>query len=359
MDPPTVNIEDELPEGPEAGAVLHREMPAAVVAFDPPPEPFLERRGDRFVLFPIKHDDLWHMYKQHKACFWTAEEIDLSKDKEDWNSLTEDEKWFLKHVLAFFAASDGIVLENIGVNFIDEVPVPEARCFYGFQCMMENIHSETYSLLIDTYIQDGAEKQHLFDAVSTIDCVRVKAEWAQKWMKRDRPFASRLVAFAAVEGIFFSGSFCAIFWLRKRGLMHGLCYSNELIARDEGLHTSFACLIFSKLENRPSEAEVHGIIREALVCEKLFICEALPCDLIGMNKELMGRYLEFVADHLLLNLGYSKLYGTKNPFEWMDLISLTGKTNFFERRVGDYQKAGVMNAAQNKLEHTFSVEHEF
>lgn len=322
-------------------------------------EPFLVRRADRYVLFPIQHRDIWEMYKTHEACFWTAEEIDLSRDKDDWKKLTENERWFIEHVLAFFAASDSIVLENLGVNFIDEIPVAEARCFYGFQMMMENVHSETYSLLIDTYIEDTAHKTHLLNAIETVPCVGGKANWAIKWMNREQPLATRLLAFAAVEGIFFSGSFCAIFWLRKRGLMHGLCYSNELISRDEGLHTNFACLLFRKLLARPTTAQAHDIIGEALASEKNFICEALPCALIGMNSDLMSQYLEFVADHLLVDLGYPRLFFATNPFEWMELISLTGKTNFFERRVGDYQKSGVKAAASSVLQHSFSVDCEF
>lgn len=322
-------------------------------------EPLLRRDDHRFVLFPIRHADMWEHYKRHQASFWTSEEIDLSRDKADWEKLSEDERWFVKHVLAFFAASDGIVLENVAVNFIDEVTAPEARCFYGFQLMMENIHSEVYSLLIDTYVQDGAEKDHLLRAVETVPAVARKAQWAKKWMSRERSFAERLVAFACVEGIFFSGSFCAIFWLKKRGLLHGLCYSNELISRDEGMHTSFACLLHKKLETRPPQETVHEIVREALACEEFFICEALPCRLIGMNSDLMIEYLRFVADHLLTGLGYEKLYHNKNPFEWMELISLKGKTNFFERRVGEYQKAKVMETHDNNDAHVFSTGEEF
>jgi ribonucleotide reductase beta subunit family protein with ferritin-like domain len=322
-------------------------------------EPLLARHEGRFVLFPIRHADIWEHYKRHFACFWTAEEVDLSRDKADWERLTDDERWFVKHVLAFFAASDGIVLENAGVNFLDEVTAPEARSFYGFQIMMENVHSEMYSLLIDTYIQDAAEKDRLLRAIETVPAVTRKARWALKWISRERPFAERLVAFACVEGIFFSGSFCAIFWLKKRGLLHGLCYSNELISRDEGLHTSFACLLYGKLLARLAPETVHAIVREALECEEFFICEALPCKLIGMNSELMTQYLHFVADHLLEALGYEKLYHEPNPFEWMDLISLGGKTNFFERRVGEYQKAKVMEAHDHKPAHVFSTEEEF
>eukprot|EP00961_Rhodomonas_salina_P062369 837068-Rhodomonas_salina.2 len=313
----------------------------------------------RFVLFPIRHHDIWSMYKQHVASFWTAEEVDLGKDMDDWRKLSSDEKHFIKNVLAFFAASDGIVLENVSVNFLEEVQIPEAQCFYGFQIMMENIHSEVYSLLIDTYVQDQTEKMHLLDAIHTIDSVQCKANWAQKWMHRDKPFAQRLVAFAAVEGIFFSGSFCAIFWLKKRGLMNGLCYSNEMISRDEGLHTRFACMLYGKLEHHLEQQDVHAIIREALEYEKHFICEALPCDLIGMNKDLMGQYIKFMANHLLRSLGYEPLSSVENPFEWMDLISLGGKTNFFERRVGEYQRAGVMEAASQTLTRVFTTHDEF
>jgi ribonucleotide reductase beta subunit family protein with ferritin-like domain len=323
------------------------------------PEPLLHRDENRFVLFPIRHPDIWEHYKRHMASFWTPEEIDLSRDKADWERLTDDERWFVTHVLAFFAASDGIVLENAYVNFLDEFTAPEVRCFYGFQIMIENVHSEVYSLLIDTYIQDAAEKDRLLRAVETVPAVARKAHWAMKWMSRERPLGERLAAFACVEGIFFSGSFCAIFWLKKRGLLHGLCYSNELISRDEGMHTSFACLLHKKLADRPTQETVHAIVREALECEEFFICEALPCRLIGMNSELMVEYLRFVADHLLAGLGYAKLFHGKNPFEWMELISLGGKTNFFERRVGEYQKAKVMETHEQHEAHVFSTEEEF
>jgi len=293
-------------------------------------------------MFPIQYPEIWNMYKKHEASFWTAEEIDLSQDNKDWDSLSESERHFVKHVLAFFAASDGIVLENLAAQFIAEVQIPEARAFYGFQMAMENIHSETYSLLIEQYIKEPLEKQALFDAIHTMPAVAEKAQWAVKWMQKDKSFAQRLVAFAAVEGILFSGSFCAIYWLKKRGLMPGLTFSNELISRDEGLHTDFACLLYGMLQNKLSDDVINDIIEGAVEVERKFICEALSCDLIGMNSELMGRYIEFVADRLLTALGHSKIYGASNPFEWMELISLQGKTNFFEKRVGEYQKAGIM-----------------
>jgi ribonucleoside-diphosphate reductase subunit M2 len=284
------------------------------------------------------------MYKKAEASFWTAEEVDLSKDLHDWNDrMNDDERYFVSHVLAFFAASDGIVNENLVERFSGEVQIPEARCFYGFQIMMENIHSEMYSLLIDTYIKEPKQRQYLFDAIDTIPCIRKKADWALRWIAdKESTFAQRLVAFAAVEGIFFSGSFASIFWLKKRGLMPGLTFSNELISRDEGLHTDFACLLFSHLNNRPSKQAVEGIITQAVVIEQEFLTDALPCALLGMNALLMKQYIEFVADRLLVALGNNKFYNVTNPFDFMDNISLAGKTNFFEKRVGDYQKAGVM-----------------
>merc|ERR1712060_78541 len=285
-------------------------------------------------------------YKKHEASFWTAEEIDLAQDAKDWDTLSDGERFFVTHVLAFFAASDGIVLENLGARFSTEIQIPEARAFYGFQMAMENIHSETYSLLIEQYIRDPAEKEQVFDAIHTMPPIRQKAEWAVQWMSPEKTsFAERVIAFAAVEGILFSGSFCAIYWLKKRGLMPGLTFSNELISRDEGLHAEFACFLYGKLQHRLPEDVVHRIIREAVDVERHFICEALSCDLIGMNNELMTRYIEFVADRLLASLGHSKLFGASNPFDWMELISLQGKTNFFEKRVGEYQKAGVMSSA--------------
>jgi len=308
-------------------------------------DPILMDNPHRWVMFPIQYPEVWEMYKKHEASFWTAEEIDLSQDNKDWDKLTDSERHFIKHVLAFFAASDGIVLENLGSQFSTEVQIPEARASYGFQMAMENIHSETYSLLIEQYIKDPAEKAMIFDAIHTMPAVQQKAEWAVQWMQKDNSFAERVVAFAAVEGILFSGSFCAIYWLKKRGLMPGLTFSNELISRDEGLHTEFACMLYTMLQNPLPDNVVHDIIKGAVKAERTFICEALSCDLIGMNNELMTKYIEFVADRLLQALGHPKLFGASNPFDWMELISLQGKTNFFEKRVGEYQKAGVMASA--------------
>lgn len=319
-------------------------------------EPILEENKERFVLFPIKHPEIWHMYKKAEASFWTAEEIDLSPDLFDWaGKLNDDEKYFIQHVLAFFAASDGIVNENLAVNFMKEVQYPEARCFYGFQIMIENIHSEAYSLLIDTYIKDPVEKDRLFHAIETVPCVSQKAEWALKWISQGS-FSERLVAFAAVEGIFFSGSFCSIFWLKKRGLMPGLSFANELISRDEGLHCDFACLLYSQLVNKLPIERLHAIITNAVVIEKEFVRDALPVKLIGMNADLMCQYIEFVADRLLVTLKAPKLFNATNPFDFMDLISMPGKTNFFERRVSEYQKSGVM---ANKKAHVFATNEEF
>merc|ERR1712203_602347 len=297
-------------------------------------------------------------YKKHEASFWTAEEIDLAQDAKDWDKLSDGERHFVKMVLAFFAASDGIVLENLGGRFSTEIQIPEARAFYGFQIAMENIHSETYSLLIEQYIRDPAEKDKIFDAIHTMPPVREKAEWAMSWMNDDCSFAERILAFAAVEGILFSGSFCAIYWLKKRGLMPGLTFSNELISRDEGLHAEFACLLYSMLEHKLPEDVVHDLIRNAVAVERKFICEALSCDLIGMNSGLMTRYIEFVADRLLTALGHTKLFGSTNPFDWMELISLQGKTNFFEKRVGEYQKAGVMGTGAEETR-GFSLDADF
>jgi ribonucleoside-diphosphate reductase beta chain len=319
-------------------------------------ETILTENKKRFVLFPIQHADIWAMYKKAEASFWTAEEIDLSPDLRDWEKLNEGEKHFISHILAFFAASDGIVNENLVENFMHEVQLPEAKCFYGFQIMMENIHSETYSLLIDTYIKDTFEKERLFNALETVPCVTKKGEWALKWIKSES-FTERLVAFAAVEGIFFSGSFCSIFWLKKRGLMPGLSFSNELISRDEGLHCDFACLLYRDyLQNKLSQERVYEIIQDAVEIEKEFITEALPVKLIGMNADLMKQYIEYVADFWLSELGYEKCYHTANPFDFMDMISLKGKTNFFEKRVGDYQKAGVTS---NKDAHKFLMDEDF
>ena len=321
-------------------------------------EPILEENKDRFVLFPIKHDDIWAFYKKSEASFWTAEEIDLDQDINDWeNKLNDDERHFIKHVLAFFAASDGIVNENLAENFLSEVGYTEAKFFYGFQVMMENIHSETYSLLIDTYIKDPLEKDRLFNAIETLPCVSKKAEWALNWIDNGS-FAERLVAFAAVEGIFFSGSFCSIFWLKKRGLMPGLTFSNELISRDEGMHCDFACLLYTKhLVNQLPKERVTEIITNAVEIEKEFVTDALPVKLIGMNADLMSQYIEFVADRLLAELDCKKVYGAKNPFDFMEMISLEGKTNFFEKRVGDYQEAGVLN--EDKADNKFSLDEDF
>ncbi|AUD02427.1 ribonucleotide-diphosphate reductase subunit beta [Spirosoma pollinicola] len=306
-------------------------------------EPILEEDKGRFVLFPIKHWDIWEYYKTHEASFWTAEEIDLGQDMKDWNSLNDGERHFISHVLAFFAASDGIVNENLAVNFLSEVQYAEAKCFYGFQIMMENIHSETYSLLIDTYIKDATEKDRLLNAIDTIPCVQKKAEWALRWIDNGS-FAERLIAFAVVEGIFFSGSFCSIYWLKKRGMMPGLTFSNELISRDEGLHRDFACMLYTDhIVNKLPESEIYDIIRNAVEIEQEFVADALPVSLIGMNAELMKQYIAFVADHLLTTLGLRKLYNVANPFDFMDMISLQGKTNFFEKRVGEYQRGEVMS----------------
>ncbi|KAL8933531.1 MAG: hypothetical protein Q9211_005732 [Gyalolechia sp. 1 TL-2023] len=324
-------------------------------------EPLLQENPQRFVLFPIKYHEIWQMYKKAEASFWTAEEIDLSKDMHDWNNrINDDEKFFISHILAFFAASDGIVNENLVERFSGEVQIPEARCFYGFQIMMENIHSETYSLLIDSYIKEQKQRAYLFNAIETIPCIRKKADWAIKWIQdKNSTFAQRLVAFAAVEGIFFSGAFASIFWLKKRGLMPGLTFSNELISRDEGLHTDFACLLFSHLNNRPSKQAVQDVITEAVSIEQEFLTDALPCALLGMNATLMKQYIEFVADRLLLALGNQKVYNSSNPFDFMESISLAGKTNFFEKRVGDYQKSGVMASTNKKNEDaTPEKEHE-
>jgi ribonucleoside-diphosphate reductase beta chain len=310
-------------------------------------EPLLTENKNRFVLFPIQHDDIWQMYKQAEASFWTAEEIDLSPDLADWERLNDGERHFISHVLAFFAASDGIVNENLAVNFLSEVQYPEAKCFYGFQVMSENIHSETYSLLIDTYVRDSREKNKLFNALETVPCVAKKGEWALKWINSET-FVERLIAFAAVEGIFFSGSFCSIFWLKKRGLMPGLSFSNELISRDEGLHCEFACLLYTRhIKNKLPQERVYEIILDAVRIEKEFITDALPVALIGMNADLMAQYIEYVADFWLQRLGYEKYYNTPNPFDFMTTISLQGKTNFFEKRVGEYQKAGVMGEKES------------
>ena len=314
-------------------------------------------RINRFVLFPIEHNDIWKFYKISEASFWTAEEIDLVQDLTDWeNKLTDDERFFIKHVLAFFAASDGIVNENLAENMVREVQYTEAKFFYGFQIMMENIHSETYSLLIDTYIKDPKEKDYLFHAIDNVPCVKKKADWALRWISNGS-FQERLIAFAAVEGIFFSGSFCSIFWMKKRGLMPGLTFSNELISRDEGLHCDFACLLYNEhIVNKLPVEQVRSIIADAVAIEKEFVVDAIPVALLGMNADEMCKYIEFVADRLLSTLGAGKIYNVENPFPWMDMISIQGKTNFFEKRVGDYQKAGIM---AEKAKQVFSLDEDF
>lgn len=315
-------------------------MPIIFRMSKPVIEPLLQEDDNRYVMFPIQDQSIWQMYKKQVECFWRAEEIDLSKDTADWDSLHKDEKYFISMILAFFAASDGIVLENLAARFMGEVQLSEARAFYGFQIAMENVHSECYSLLIDSYIKDGAEKTTLFNAINNFPCIKKKADWAIKWIHDKRSsFATRLIAFACIEGIFFSGAFCSIYWVKKRGLMPGLTFSNELISRDEALHTEFAVLLYSKLNKKVSKAKVVEIIKEAVDIEKEFICDALPCRLIGMNSELMCQYIEFVADRLSLQLGYDKIYDTKNPFDFMEMISIEGKTNFFEKRVAEYALA--------------------
>ena len=321
-------------------------------------EKILQDDDRGYTLFPLKYSNLFSLYKKALASFWTVEEVDLSKDMNDWNKLSENEQHFIKNILAFFAGSDGIVLENLGVRFMQEVKIPEATCFYGFQIAMENIHSEMYSLLIDTYIKDTNEKNYLFNAINNIPCIGKKAQWAIKWINdSESDFAKRCVAFACVEGIFFSGSFCAIFWLKKRGLMPGLTSSNELISRDEGQHTDFAVAIYDLIEDKLDESTIKEIVTEAVSIEKEFINDSIPCKLIGMNSNLMAEYIEFVADRLLLQLGYNKIYNSKNPFEFMEMISLEGKTNFFEKRVMDYSKANVGVSNGNAKE--FSLDADF
>ena len=318
-------------------------------------EPILTPDDNRFVMFPIKHIDIWEMYKKQMDCFWRAEEIDLTKDEKDWVTLHADEKYFISMILAFFAASDGIVLENLATRFMSDVQLSEARAFYGFQIAMENVHSESYSLLIDTYIKDDVEKNRLFNAIENFPCIKKKSDWAQKWIHDNRSsFATRLIAFACVEGIFFSGAFCSIYWLKKRGLMPGLTFSNELISRDEALHCEFAVLLYSKLVKRMSKARIHEIIKEAVEIETEFICDALPCRLIGMNSSMMTQYIQFMADRLSVQLGYDKIYNASNPFDWMELISLQGKTNFFEKRVSDYALAD-----KTKSEDMFELTEDF
>lgn len=321
-------------------------------------EPLLSENQNRWVIFPIRHHDIWRLYKLHMAGFWTVEEVDLVQDRADWEQLTDKEQHFIKHVLAFFAASDGIVNENLARKFYTEVQWPEARAFYSFQIAMETIHSEMYASLIEAFITEPTERDKIFNAVTRMPAVAYKARWTIRWMNDEHSFAERLVAFACVEGILFSGSFCAIFWLRKRGLMPGLCFSNELIARDEGLHTEFACLLYSKLRHQVPEERVQEIVAGAVEAEKEFVCGSLPCDLIGMNSTMMTTYIMFVADRLLVELGCSKMYNVKNPFDWMEMISMQGKTNFFEKRVGEYQKAGIVQMADKRrhgLQHCADV----
>jgi ribonucleoside-diphosphate reductase subunit M2 len=318
-------------------------------------EPLLQPDDNRFVMFPIKYDDIWKMYKKQVDCFWRAEEIDLTKDLKHWESLTPDEKYFLSMILAFFAASDGIVLENLGLRFMNDVQISEARAFYGFQIAMENIHSQTYSLLIETYIKDNEEKDKLFRALENFECIKKKGDWAQKWIKDNRSsFATRLIAFACVEGIFFSGAFCSIYWMKKRGLMPGLTFSNELISRDEALHCEFAVLLYSKLVNKVKKSRVYEIIKEAVEIEMEFICQALPCRLIGMNSQMMTQYIQYCADRLCVQLGYDKIYNVSNPFDFMELISLEGKVNFFERYNDSYALA-----TKTKDDSTFELSEDF
>ena len=320
-------------------------------------EPLCVEDESRYVLFPIKYNNVFDLYKKALASFWTVEEVDLSKDINDWNKLSDNERHFIENILAFFAGSDGIVLENLAQRFMNDIKAPEIKCFYGFQIAIENIHSEMYSLLIDTYIKNNERKEILFNAIDTIPCVSKKAQWAIKWTNdKDSNFATRLVAFVCVEGIFFSGSFCAIFWLKKRGIMPGLTFSNELISRDEGLHTDFACLMYSMLDNKLSNETILEIINEAVTIEQEFITDSIPCKLIGMNANLMKTYIEFVADRLLMQLGYDKYYNSKNPFAFMEMISMEGKTNFFEKRVADYSKANVNNQTTNNREFTIDAE---
>jgi len=319
-------------------------------------DPLLSEDTKRYVIFPIKRDDVWRMYKKAEANFWTTEELDLSKDLKDFNGLADDERYFIENILAFFAASDGLVNENLVERFCKDVQLLEAKFFYGFQIAMENIHSETYSLLIDTYVKDITKKHMLFNAIETIPSVQKKADWALKWINDDKStFGTRVIAFAAVEGIFFSGSFCSIFWLKKRGLMPGLCFANELISRDEGLHTEFAVLMYSMLNDKPSKDTILEIIKEAVELEKEFITESLPCKLIGMNMDLMKQYIEYVSDRLLLMLGLEKVYNSSNPFPWMELISVQGKTNFFEKRVGEYSNI----AGSEKENNVFELDDDF
>lgn len=319
-------------------------------------EPLLVKSNNRYVIFPIKYPDIWKMYKDSVSAFWTPEELDLNSDRKDWEEkLNDDERYFIKNILAFFAGSDGIVIENLSQQFMADTDISEIIAFYSFQMFIENVHGETYSLLIDTYIKDPVEKTRLFDAINTIPCIKKKADWALKWANKDcASFAMRLIAFAIVEGVFFSGSFCAVFWLNKRGLMPGLSFSNKLISRDEGIHTDFAVLLYSKIVNKIPEEMVHSIFKEAIDIEKEFIISSIPCKMIGMNSKMMSTYIEYVGDRLLNQLGYSKLYNVKNPFSFMELISLRPKENFFEVRVSEYQKAGV-----GKVKEEFCMEESF
>jgi ribonucleoside-diphosphate reductase beta chain len=317
-------------------------------------EPLLIEDDNRFVMFPIQHEDVWNMYKKQVDCFWRAEEVDLSKDLTDWEKLDDNERHFISMILAFFAASDGLVIENLGLRFMSEVQNSEARAFYGFQIAMENIHSQMYSMLIETYIKDREEKHKLFNALETFECIKKKGTWAKKWISDNRStFATRLVAFACVEGIFFSGAFCSIFWLKKRGLLPGLTFSNELISRDEALHTEFAVLLYSKLNKKINKNRIYEIVKEAVEIEKVFITEALPCRLIGMNSQLMSQYIEFIADRLVVQLGYNKIYDSSNPFDFMELISVESKTNFFEKRVSEY------SLADKNIEDAFDIHEDF
>lgn len=347
-DPPALSLDD---------FDLKAESEVVVIKKKEEDEPLLMENPHRFVLFPIEHPDVMAMAKKAIAVFWTPEEIDLAKDMKDWEKLDANTQHFIKNILGFFAASDGILMENLALNFQHEVQWPEAKYFYANQNFMEAIHSETYSLLIDTYIDDKTEKQKLLQGAHTIPAIQKKAEWAMQWLNAEKAdFATRLIAFAVVEGIFFSGAFCSIFWLKKRCLMPGLTTSNEFIARDEGLHTDFACLLYGKIKNRLSKAKVYKIVKEAVKIEKNFITKSLPCELIGMNATLMAEYIEFVADRILMQLGYPKAYDTPNPFDFMERISLEGKDNFFEKRVTSYAKAAV---GKTQEQMSFSMEEDF
>jgi len=352
-----VDKENITPASMEKEDTKEKDLVKEFNKLDVADEPLLKENPNRFVIFPIQYRDIWQFYKKAVASFWTVEEVDLGKDMADWNRMTKDEKFFISRVLAFFAASDGIVNENLVERFSQEVQVPEARCFYGFQIAIENIHSEMYALLIQTYIKDPSERDLLFNAIYEFEFIKKKADWALKWIaSREASFGERVIAFAAVEGIFFSGSFAAIFWLKKRGLMPGLTQSNELISRDEGLHRDFACLMYRHLKNRPSEARIHEIIRDAVKIEQEYLTEALPCDMIGMNCRLMSQYIEFVADHLLVELECKKIFNVKNPFDFMENLSIQGKTNFFEKKVAEYQRMGVMNSVDDR---EFSLDADF